>query len=80
MKHHNATLDLFGLLQLPVEDWKFEEQELEDVVDQLKSILLKMESKGGIQLSDADQSIGERYHSRWNKKIGVLPREKTYSI
>ena len=76
LKYHNSKLDLYGLLQLPVEDWEFDEAELLNVVDQLKAILFKMEREGNIKLSDAIQMNSKELIKDGMKRLGSYHGKK----
>ena len=52
LKQQNPQLDLFGILRLPVEDYYFPEDVLENVVRDLQKALLKMEKEGLVKLSE----------------------------
>lgn len=46
-------LDLYGLLRLPTEEYVFNQEALLDVIGQLRKIILEMESKDKIKVSDS---------------------------
>jgi glycerol-3-phosphate O-acyltransferase len=52
LQNRNTKLDLYGLLRLPPNEYVFPMEGLKDIVGQLRGVLLKMEKKGHIQLSD----------------------------
>lgn len=51
LKNQNPKLDLYGVLRLPADDYVFPKSALGDVVNQLRTRLLAMETLGEIKLS-----------------------------
>lgn len=86
LRQQNTHLDLYGILRLPAEEYAFDPLILKDVLQQLITILLKMEADDEIKLSnpirgnlddllgDGVQRLGS-FHAlsplKWNKK-GLL--------
>lgn len=52
LKNENNKLDLYGVLRLPTDDYEFPLDKLYQVIEQLKTVLLDMEQKGEIKLSE----------------------------
>ncbi|MEM9835885.1 MAG: 1-acyl-sn-glycerol-3-phosphate acyltransferase [Bacteroidota bacterium] len=52
VENANPKLDLYGILRLPPEDFVFDQDALLDVIGQLQSIILAMEAKDQIKISD----------------------------
>lgn len=77
LKKENPSLDLFGVLRLPPEDFVFPIKKMRDVVGQLKNELIKMQENGRIKLSDqifydVDDLINDGV-----RKVGIYHPEKT---
>lgn len=52
LKQENSKLDLYGVLRLPSDEYVFSKEKLHQVINQLKTILIEMEQKGEIKLSE----------------------------
>ena len=52
LRHENTSTDLYGLLRLPNEDIVFSRKKLENILEQLQSILFEMRDNDKIKLSD----------------------------
>ncbi len=55
LKRQNTHLDLYGILRLPTDDYAFDPVLLKDILQQLITILLRMEAAKEIKLSSAIQ-------------------------
>ncbi len=52
LKYENSKLDLYGVLRLPTDEYIFPQEKLYQIIDQLKAVLMEMEQKGEIKLSE----------------------------
>jgi glycerol-3-phosphate O-acyltransferase len=52
LKYENSKLDLYGVLRLPTDEYVFSQIALHKGVEQLKTVLMDMEQRGEIQLSE----------------------------
>jgi len=76
LKYENSKLDLYGVLRLPTEDYKFSLATLYKIIDQLKAVLNEMEKAGEIKLSEQINWDTERLVKDGIKRMGNYHLQK----
>lgn len=77
LKKENPSLDLFGVLRLPPEDFVFPIRKMRDVVGQLKNVLIEMQENGKLKLSDQIYYDVDELINDGVRKVGIYHPEKT---
>ncbi|MEZ5044226.1 MAG: 1-acyl-sn-glycerol-3-phosphate acyltransferase [Saprospiraceae bacterium] len=70
IKNQNTHLDLYGILRLPTDDYIFNPKLLKEVLTQLIKILMAMEERGDIKLSEAIHGDLEEWLKDGVKRLG----------
>lgn len=70
LEHTHATLDLYGVLRLPAEDFEFDKEELINILEQLQVQLIEMERRGKILLTDIIKSDAEALLKDGVRRLG----------
>lgn len=76
LKYENSKLDLYGILRLPTEDYKFSLPTLYRIINQLKAVLFEMEKAGEIKLSEQICWDTERLVKDGIKRMGNYHLQK----
>ncbi len=80
LERQNPTLDLYGILRLPADDYIFPMPILKDVVGQLKSHLIEMQNEGRLELSEEIFLPEEEIIKDGISKVGIYHSEKALKI
>lgn len=76
LKKENPTLDLYGVLRLPPEDFVFPYEKMKDIVLQLKMALIEMQENGKLKLSSQIYSDIDELIRDGVRNLGVYHPEK----
>ncbi len=76
LAHQNPRLDLFGLLRLPPDDYRFPFRAVVEVVEQMQRQLFEWEASGKIKLSDEVRWPAPDLVRHGVNKLGIFHREK----
>lgn len=76
LDRQNYRLDLYGILRLPPDDYRFPKEVLLDVLDQLKKALFEMEKEGKIKLSEEIYFDNEALLENGISKMGIYHTSK----
>ena len=76
LRKKNPSLDLFGVMRLPADEFVFPMDIMRDVTGQLRDILIGMENKGDILLSPQIRGEVDELIRDGVKKLGVYHVEK----
>lgn len=76
LSHQNPKLDLFGLLRLPPDDYVFPFTAVEDVIEQMQTVLFNMEKNGKLRLSPEIHLPAAEVIRDGIKKVGVFHRSQ----
>jgi len=74
--HQNPKLDLFGILRLPPDDYRFPFRAVVEVVEQMQQQLFAWEAEGKIKLSDEVRRPAAKVVRHGVSKLGLFHREK----
>ncbi len=74
--HQNPRLDLFGILRLPPDDYRFPFRVVVEVVEQMQEQLLRWEAEGKIRLSEEIHWPAPELVRHGVRKLGIFHREK----
>ncbi len=74
--HENPKLDLFGILRLPPDDYRFPVAAVEDVVEQMQVRLFDMERAGKIRLSPEIHRTAKDIVREGVQNLGIFHTEK----
>ncbi len=74
--HQNPKLDLFGLLRLPPDDYRFPFRAVVEVVEQMQAQLIRWEAEGKIRLSEELHWPTPDLVRHGVRKLGIFHREK----
>jgi glycerol-3-phosphate O-acyltransferase len=74
--HDNPKLDIFGLLRLPPDDFRFPFHAVVEVVEQMQQQLFEWEQTGRIRLSAEARLAAPEVVRHGVSKLGVFHREK----
>ncbi len=74
--HENPKLDLFGILRLPPDDYRFRFRAVEDVVEQMQARLFEMEQAGKIRLATEIRRTANDVVREGVKNLGIFHSEK----
>ncbi len=77
LQKENPSLDLFGVLRLPPEDFVFPMKKMQDVIGQLQAKLISMKEKGRIKLSDQIYYSIDDLIRDGVRNLGIYHPEKT---
>lgn len=80
LERQNPTLDLYGILRLPADDYIFPMPILKDVVGQLKNHLIEMQNEGKLELSEEIFLPEEEIIKDGISKVGIYHSEKALKI
>lgn len=78
--HENPKMDLFGILRLPTDDYRFPFQAVEDVVAQMQAQLYEWEEQGRIKLSPEIHWPAADVLRHGIKNLGVFHTEKPLGL
>ncbi len=76
LAHQNPRLDLFGLLRLPPDDYRFPFRAVVEVVEQMQRQLFEWEAEGKIKLSEEMRWPAPDLVRHGVSKLGIFHREK----
>ncbi|MCS7036369.1 MAG: 1-acyl-sn-glycerol-3-phosphate acyltransferase [Saprospiraceae bacterium] len=76
LAHQHPRLDLFGLLRLPPDDYRFPFRAVAEVVEQMQRQLFEWEAEGKIKLSEEVRWPAPEVVRHGVSKLGVFHREK----
>lgn len=76
LMHENPKLDLFGILRLPPDDYRFPFRAVEDVVEQMQARLFTMEQDGKIRLAPEIYRPAADVVREGVKNLGIFHSEK----
>lgn len=76
LAHQNPRLDLFGLLRLPPDDYRFPFRAVVEVVEQMQRQLFEWEAEGKIKLSEEVRWPAPDLVRHGVSKLGIFHREK----
>jgi len=76
LAHQNPKLDLFGLLRLPPDDYRFPFRAVVEVVEQMQQQLFRWEAEGKIRLSEQVRWPAPSLVRHGVSKLGIFHREK----
>lgn len=76
LAHQNPRLDLFGLLRLPPDDYRFPFRAVVEVVEQMQRQLFEWEAQGKIKLSEEVRWPAPDLVRHGVSKLGIFHREK----
>jgi len=71
LKRANETLDIFGLIKLPEDEFFFEESALIKLIDQVKSHLLQLASEKGVMTSFKEKHTSKDILEEGLRNLGV---------
>ena len=74
--HENPKLDLFGILRLPPDDYRFPASAVEDVIEQMQGRLVEMERAGKIRLAPEIHRTAKDIVREGVKNLGIFHTEK----
>ncbi|TNE59034.1 MAG: glycerol acyltransferase [Bacteroidetes bacterium] len=74
--HANPKLDLYGILRLPPDDYRFPFDSVVEVVEQMQARLLEWEQEGKIKLSPEIRLTAPEIVRHGIRKLGVFHTEK----
>ncbi len=74
--HENPKLDLFGILRLPPDDYRFPASAVEDVIEQMQGRLFEMERAGKIRLAPEIHRTAKDIVREGVKNLGIFHTEK----
>ncbi|MEM9824693.1 MAG: hypothetical protein AAF985_26635, partial [Bacteroidota bacterium] len=77
LQKQNPSLDLYGLLRLPSEDYQFDLNAVRSAVRQMQEQLFEMEGKGHIKLSKEIQGDTDALIKDGVSKLGIFHPQKT---
>ncbi len=74
--HENPKLDLFGILRLPPDDYRFPARAVEEVIEQMQTRLFDMEQAGKIRLASEIRRAAKDIVREGVKNLGIFHSEK----
>lgn len=74
--HENPKLDLFGILRLPPDDYRFPVTAVEDVIEQMQTQLFDMERTGKIRLAPEIHRTAKDIVREGVQNLGIFHTEK----